>query len=260
MNYSDLALYTAICGSLGLVLLCALFAYPDRWQDKEDSGALRWGLAALLLFCVSLPFYHVQPEATFSSVLSALPTEPIWTTVLLCWLGYLVVGLVWSVAYFGIYARRLGQQYILARDAWLQANGVADLGALSPEQIDAYKKAIQTEMHSHLLYEGDFPLNPFQQKRFFLGSASVWPISMLIYFVGDLLRDVAQAVWFAIRDTVHAYWASHMALALADQALCLQYRDLVLAARVEQQPEPRLGRKRLSDGGGDGLKDMLGDY
>lgn len=122
---------------------------------------------------------------------------------------YAAIGLVWATVHFWLYAKRLGKTYVMERDRWLTANGVAAVGDLNAAQRLKFQTVlalVKDQMH----YEGDFPLKVLQQKRFFAGNVLFWPVTLFIYLLWDLLRDVALNVVYALRDQLKSWWSHVM--------------------------------------------------
>lgn len=132
---------------------------------------------------------------------------------------YAGAGLVWAVGHFWLYARRLGQVYVMERDAWLRAKGRANLEGLSVEDRASFETVL-TKVKSKMLYKGDFPLQPLQQKRFFIANSLLWPLTLAWYLFADMTVDAARYVWFALRHWIHRRWQAGMAEYLADEATC----------------------------------------
>ncbi|KWU26444.1 hypothetical protein [Burkholderia cenocepacia] len=149
--------------------------------------------------------------------------------------GYVAAGLVWAVVHFWLYARRLGQQYVMERDAWMRENGVSTLEGLAREQRKSFDKVLAA-VKSSMLYEGDFPLRPLQQKRFFAANVLLWPVTLLFYLFADLVLDVARYVSFVLRTWIQRRWESGMAEYLADDALCrAKLAEYQAASRASSQ-------------------------
>jgi hypothetical protein len=183
--------------------------------------ACLWGV--FVLFVLTVPF-----RGDFDRVGFWATVWPVWRDAahwfkspwaLAGLVGYVVAGFVWAVAYFWIYARRLGQRYVLERDIWLRDHGLTSLQALTAEQrlkFDTVVRRVKNEM----VYPGDFPLRPLQQKRFFAANLTLWPVTLLVYLVGDMALDVARQIWFVLRSWIWRRWVSGMAEYFADDALC----------------------------------------
>jgi len=153
--------------------------------------------------------------------------------------GYVAAGLVWAVVHFWLYARRLGQQYVMERDAWLVENGLTSLEGLTREQRKSFDKVLAA-VKSSMLYEGDFPLRPLQQKRFFAANVLLWPVTLLFYLLADVVLDVARHVSFVLRTWIQRRWESGMAGYLADDALCrAKLAEYQAASQAASQTETR---------------------
>jgi len=137
--------------------------------------------------------------------------------------AYLAVGVLWAMLHFWLYARRLERVYVLERELWLREHHAATVDTLSVTQWEAGFEAVIRKVKAAMLYRGDFPLLPLQQKRFLLTNVLGWPLTLAVYLVGDLMRDVAQSIWFALRDWVHRRWAAGMAQYRIDDTLCHEY-------------------------------------
>lgn len=221
---------------------------PDRYRpaQTDEDEVVHWSALCVLLWVVAIfwwvPAYMTQHGASdfnvsgfWLAVKQTLLSERTWlkagrTPLYLG--GYFVTGLVWAVVYFWVYARRLGHLYVAERDAWLARTGVKSLDGLSAEQKLKFRTVIET-VKKQMHYRGDFPLRPFQQKRFFSANLVLWPLTLACYMFGDLVVDVARSVWFALRNWIHAQWVAGMAEYHEDEVLCREF-DAALAAR---QPE-----------------------
>lgn len=219
------------------VAFIAAWLIPDRTarslsakHSPADARNLFGVLAAALAFAfiAELPsFYHQS--------FSPLPTGPAAVGNWWVWLAefksrssafavvflsvYGGAGLVWSIAHFWLYARRLGQLYVMERDAWLRARSRNSLEGLSQDE----RKEFETVLHkvtSEMLYDGEFPLQPLQQKRFFIANALLWPITLTWYLFANMALDTARYVWFALRCWIRRQWESGMTQYLEDDATC----------------------------------------
>jgi hypothetical protein len=133
---------------------------------------------------------------------------------------YAAAGFVWAIVYFWLYARRLGQHYVMERDEWMRGQQLTSLESVSAEQRADFTVKVLDKVKSHMPYDGDFPLRALQQKRFFAANVTLWPATLLFYVIGDMALDVARQVWFAFRGWIRRYWEAGMADYLADDALC----------------------------------------
>lgn len=221
-------------------LLVTLFL-PDRhWRRigaATTDGEIERGTPCLLLWALAalwfLPAYMATPGAaqfdapTFWPAVHAqlgaqrVLLESVAAPALLA--AYGAIGVVWAVVYFFLYARRLGQRYVMERDLWLREEGVDSLDGLTDAQRRRFQEVIDA-VRAEMLYRGDFPLRPLQQKRFFVSNVVLWPLTLVSYLLGDLVVDVARSVWFALRNWIHARWAAGMVEYLEDDALCRGYR------------------------------------
>ncbi|MBK3780225.1 hypothetical protein G3A43_08140 [Paraburkholderia aspalathi] len=221
------------------------FFLPDRHRSElwGDGGLIGLAMWLLVIFWWT-PAYMSQTGASHFDVPGFWPA--VWETLgrEKAWLhgglmplilgAYLVLGVVWAVVHFWIYARRLGQLYVLERDTWLAKEGVASLDDLTDEQKLGIGKVFE-KVRKSMLYKGDFPLRPFQQKRFFTANVILWPVSLLCYLLGDLVVDVARSIWFALRKWVHARYVAGMGEYREDDVICRAYA----AELATQQPENR---------------------
>lgn len=137
--------------------------------------------------------------------------------------AYAAAGLVWAVGYFWLYARRLGQKYVMERDQWMRSNQLESLGGMSALQRNDFDTTVLGKVKGDMVYEGDFPLRPLQQKRFFAANLILWPATLLGYMIGDMALDFARHVWFVLRAWIRRRWEAGMAEYLADEALCRSY-------------------------------------
>jgi hypothetical protein len=193
-----------------------------------------------------VPAYMTQHGAAnlnvpgfWPAVLQMLRTERAWLHAGLMPVilgGYFAVGLVWAVVYFWVYARRMGHLYVAERDAWLARAGVASLDSLSAEQKLKFRTVLET-VKRQMLYRGEFPLRPFQQKRFFTANLVLWPLTLACYLVGDLVVDIARSVWFALRNWIHAQWRAGMAEYLEDELTCCEYDASLAAAKGAKEAD-----------------------
>ncbi|MEX3983851.1 hypothetical protein AB4Y45_33235 [Paraburkholderia sp. EG287A] len=225
-----------------LVVAATTILMPDRYRMRTDSDDDCWSIVVTLLWLVALfwwvPAYMTQHGASdfnvpgfWPAVLQTLRSERAWVHAGLMpvFLGvYFVVGLTWAVVYFWLYARRLGHVYVVERDAWLARVGVRSLEGLSAEQKLKFRAVIGA-VQKQMLYRGDFPLRPFQQKRFFTGNLVLWPLTLVCYLLGDLVVDVARSVWFALRNWIHVKWVAGMAEYHEDEVICREYDAAVTA-------------------------------
>ena len=232
--------------ALLLLALLTTVLMPDRLGGQKDRViTLTGGLWVVsLLWCVpiylilSVPFKgdfdKVQFFATVGHVLRGAAAH-LASPWLLCILaGYGVAGLAWTIAYFWIYARRLGQQYVMERDGWMRTNNLSSLEGLTQAQRKSFKQVLEA-VQAEMLYDGDFPLRPLQQKRFFAANLTLWPVTLLVYLVGDMALDVARQIWFAMRNWIHSRWEKGMAEYLADDALCRARMAAFKASAQEAQ-------------------------
>ena len=222
-------------------LMVTLFL-PDRhWRllgARTDSGELERMTPCLLLWAIAalwfLPAYMATPGApqfdapTFWPAVHAqlsaqrVLLESIAAPALLA--AYGTIGMVWAVVYFWLYARRLGQRYVMERDLWLREEGVDSLDGLTDAQRRRFQEVLDA-VRAQMLYRGDFPLRPLQQKRFFVSNVVLWPLTLVTYLLGDLVVDVARSVWFALRGWIHGCWVVGMTEYLEDDALCRAYLE-----------------------------------
>lgn len=225
---------------LGLAILTALFI-PDRARRvaAERTGnilAAVWVLAIFwwipIMMLLSVPFRGDVTKVTRAPVEAVLSdaagnfTAPLFIAGLAV---YGCAGLAWAIAYFWLYARRLGLKYVMERDLWLRSHNLESLAGLSPELRKDFNEKVLDKVRSGMLYNGDFPLRPLQQKRFFGANLMLWPVTLLCYLLGDMALDVARQVWFAFRTWIHRYWEQGMVEYLADGELCRS----ALAAREQ---------------------------
>jgi hypothetical protein len=239
-----------------LAIAWSLFL-PDRYRDggigRVDTdrfvtrgiGLILW-LFALLWF---IPGYMSTPGAAdfdTSSASLVQGTQGYWPAVGYVfgaeygWLrhggwvplllaAYVVLGVVWAIVYFWIYARRLSYLYVLKRDAWMVEHGVTGLVDLTAEQTRKFNTVIAA-VQGEMLYRGAFPLKAGQQKRFFVANVTLWPLTLVCWLVGDFVLDVARGIWFALRGWIHRQWVKGMAQYLADEAVCKAYIEELKAA------------------------------
>lgn len=135
-------------------------------------------------------------------------------------LGYPVIGTVWAIVYFWLYARRLGQSYVQERDSWLSRHAYQRIEDIPSERHEEFKTDVLGLVQSKMIYPGDFPLRTLQQKRFFVGNFMWWPVTIAVYLLSDLVTDIARSIWFAFREMIHRHWVAGMPQYLADDAYC----------------------------------------
>jgi hypothetical protein len=227
-----------------LMLFGALFVgvwlLPDRVmraKNNEMNDADFRILARILAGAVPFAFMAALPSF-YHHVFSPLPTGAaasgnfwVWLTefhnrsrafgVVLLSL-YVGAGLVWAIVHFWLYARRLGQFYVMERGSWLQARNRSNLDGLSADERKDFQQVL-AKVKTEMLYDGEFPLQPLQQKRFFIANAVLWPVTLAWYLFADMSVDVARYVWFALRNWVHRRWEEGMADYLSDDKLAREY-------------------------------------
>lgn len=223
---------------VAFALLASLFL-PDQIRRRHPAAAtvgckLAWALAffgALILsLLLSVPYGGDVSKVTLAPFVAAFADiAPLLTSALAIagLVAYGCAGLAWAIAYFWLYARRLGLKYVMERDLWLRSHSLESLAGLTPELRKDFNEKVLDKVRSTMLYDGGFPLRPLQQKRFFGANLMLWPVTLLCYLLGDLALDVARHVWFAFRNWIHRHWEQGMAEYLADGELCRS----VLAAR-----------------------------
>lgn len=134
--------------------------------------------------------------------------------------GYPVIGTVWAIVYFWLYARRLGQCYVQERDGWLSRHAYQRIEDIPAERHDEFKTDVLGVVQSKMIYQVDFPLRTLQQKRFFVGNFMWWPVTIAVYLLSDLVTDMARTIWFALREVIHRHWVTGMPQYLEDDAYC----------------------------------------
>jgi hypothetical protein len=223
---------------LGLLTFISAWLVPDSALRKEGPEAADTRIL-LRVLSGAIPFMFLAMLPNFyRTAFPPLPTGPaaegnfwVWLTHLrdhsdtlgLVALGsYAIAGLLWSIGHFWLYARRLGQVYVMERDAWLRAQGRDNLEGLSPEERASFESVL-SKVKTTMLYDGDFPLQPLQQKRFFIANSLLWPLTLMWYLFADMTVDAARYVWFALRNWIHRRWERGMAEYLADEATCRAY-------------------------------------
>jgi hypothetical protein len=225
-----------------VVILLALFATlltPDRFLRKRADGARKADILQVSLKVAAGLWFLFIAMAQSIPHKGDIGKAPFWPQVLevlspvvsaftapLAVLGlaaYGVAGLVWSIVYFWLYARRLGQRYVMERDLWMRAHHLTSLEAVTEEQRTDFRAVVIDKVKSGMFYDGDFPLRPLQQKRFFAAHLTLWPATLLAYALGDLALDIARQIWFALRAWIRRVWEAGMAEYLADDKLCQAY-------------------------------------
>lgn len=227
-----------------LMLFGTLFAgvclLPDRvlrvknsdWSDADFRTLVRiFAGAVTFAFMALLPsFYH--------QVFSPLPTGPAASGNFWVWLTefharskafgvallsvYAGAGLVWAIVHFWLYARRLGQLYVMERDTWLQARNRTNLEGLSADERKDFQQVL-AKVKGEMLYDGEFPLQPLQQKRFFIANSVLWPVTLSWYLLADMSIDTARYVWFTLRGWIHRCWEDGMTDYISDDKLAREY-------------------------------------
>ncbi|WP_087865855.1 hypothetical protein [Comamonas thiooxydans] len=207
-------------------LLAVIFSFfvwallPKAWHSTS-----RWSVSEAAAYCFIIfilvcalfftqsdgePLFvsreTVQRIADLSAVAMASLTVGSGCAVMA---AYAAVGLVWATVHFWLYAKRLGKTYVMERDRWLTANGVAAVGDLNETQRRKFQTVLAL-VKGRMHYEGDFPLKVLQQKRFFAGNVLFWPVTLFIYLLWDLMRDVALNVVYALRDQLTSWWSHVM--------------------------------------------------
>lgn len=212
-----------------LALACTLM--PDRY----GRGASKYALIATGF--IAFGFLAYAPQ--FHADMGPLPTGDAAQGNLWVWLVefrdrpsalaltafgiYGVAGLAWAIMHFWLYARRLGQVYVMERDTWLRARSRTNLEGLTADERKAFDHVLAKVKYA-MLYDGEFPLQPLQQKRFFIANSMLWPVTLLYYLLADLAVDAARYVWFAMRNWIHRRWVAGMAEYLADDAVCRAFQ------------------------------------
>lgn len=264
---ADFILFSLFCSSAVVFGILSFVLVPDRWYykrafrgplafdttDVAPFGALV-ALSALVLVVLglSLPFFHptVKGHGTLEIARSIFESRDAYMALLSSvglWLsGYLSLGVVWGIVYFGLYATRLQRLFTETKETWLRTKGVASLEALSLKELEAYEAEVYGTVKRAMFYNGDFPLKPTQQKRFFFANAALWPISVLWYFLGEFMIDLGRAVWSAIKRVVRAYWEKQMSLYLADLELTRKYAGLMQEAMDAQRRNDRSLAKKVT--------------
>jgi hypothetical protein len=185
------------------------------------TAAVLWGV--FIEFLLTVPyrgdFDHVEFWASVSHVWKPVIAHITAPWAVTAMVSYFVVGFAWAVAYFWLYARRLGRRYVLERDIWLRAHQRTSLEGLTAELRLKFDTVVAT-VKKEMIYAGDFPLRPLQQKRFFAANLLLWPMTVLAYLVGDMALDVARHTWFRLRNWVLQRWEKGMPEFFADEALC----------------------------------------
>lgn len=191
------------------------------WLGHLIFAALMWPIAIYMVLSVQYKgdFEKVEFWAAIGTVLRHATTQLSSPAVATILAGYFAAGLAWAIVYFWLYARRLGQQYVLERDAWMQQHGLTSLEGLTPAMRKEFTVVVD-KVKTRMFYCGDFPLRPLQQKRFFAANLTLWPVTLLCYLIGDMALDVARHIWFALRHWIRRYWVRGMAECLNDEALC----------------------------------------
>jgi len=220
----ELSIYAALAVVVFAVLsVCYTIFVPDKFvRGKDSSAELVWGV---LMLTVVFLLWFFAGEGRVAALQTTFATAKPYMTASAFGAyfgGYAVIGLVWAVTYFWLYARRLGVRYVMERDNWLRANRLDKLDEITSAQRESFTTGVLGNVKREMLYDGDFPLKPLQQKRFFGVNLMLWPVTAFWYLAGDLAMDVAQRCWFVLRGWIHSKWAAAMSEYLADDALCVR--------------------------------------
>lgn len=229
---------------LVLVAILSPILVPDRltqgklfagWESTFLGAAFFWFIP--VYFVLSVPFEgdidKVPFWASVGHVLKDAQAHLSTPWVLVFATGYAVAGLAWAVLHFWLYARRLGQQYVLERDTWMREHNLKSLEGLTAEER-LWFDSVLANVQMSMIYSGDFPLRPLQQKRFFAANLLMWPLTLFAYLLGDLVLDVARHLVFVARNWLYRYWEKGMIPYFADEAYC----RAKLAALAEQVEAP----------------------
>ena len=264
---AEFILFSLACFGASVFGVLCLLLMPDRWAyERSSNGHIAFnsnerttlgafgGLALIILslMFVSLPFLHPATREHGSVETAKAIFEhradyvALMGSVATMVAGYLVGGIVWGIVYFGLYASRLQRLFNETKEAWLRNKGVTSLEALSLKDLEAYESHVYGTVKRTMFYNGDFPLKPTQQKRFFFANATLWPVSVLWYFLGEFMVDLAKSVWAAIKRVVRAYWEKKMALYLSDLAITRKYVDLLKEAKTAQRSNDRSAMDRVT--------------
>ena len=211
---------------------------PDRVMRTSGmhSGSEADARIMLRIFAGALPFAFMAALPSFyHQIFTPLPSGPAAVGNVWVWLAdlkarssafglvllsvYAVVGFAWSIAHFWLYARRLGQLYVMERDSWLRARNRTNLDGLSQDERKDFETVL-AKVKAAMLYDGEFPLQPLQQKRFFIANAVLWPATLAWYLFADMALDAARYIWFSLRGWIRRQWEAGMTQYLEDDALC----------------------------------------
>lgn len=154
-------------------------------------------------------------------------------------LAYIGIGVIWSIAFFAIYARRLGRQYRDLSNDWLKKHDFDALpDNMSEDLKDEYRLATIAPVRDNMIYTGNFPLETFDQKRFFVANVMIWPISVLSFLFGDTFLRLAGRVDAVLLTRLERRWRTHMPEVAADQDMAILYqnkiREVVLAKPLSE--------------------------
>lgn len=199
-----------------------LGGHIEKFVVGATYAALLWVIPVLMVLSIPLKGKIEEVElltalsATYSKAMPYLREEGVAS-----WIGaYVVVGGLWALIHFWLYARRLGLRYVRERDAWMQGQKLQSLDKLGPESRESFQKCVIVNVQNAMYYCGDFPLKAKQQKRFFAANLLCWPATLSYYLLSDLVVDVAARLWRVFRSRIHHTWTVGMAEYLADDALC----------------------------------------
>jgi hypothetical protein len=110
--------------------------------------------------------------------------------------GYFVVGAVWSLTKFRLYAGRLKGIFAAHKAVWLLEAGVASIEALDPAELARFRSASRERMNSAAKGYA-YPLQPSRMKSDILFWMGWWPVSILAYLLDDPFKRLLEAIYNA---------------------------------------------------------------
>lgn len=252
-------------GYVVIAVILGTFLLPERIRYLNDGRGSYMQVNPAMVFFWSIPFLWFVPPYLLTPGTGDEHFDQFWTEVGRVWQqqgefsnspylpvmigAYLVVGAIWAIAHFWLYARRLGHLYVLERDNWLSAQGGGPLEQLSNAQKAEFTKTVIGAVKEKMLYVGDFPLRPFQQKRFFTGNVLMWPATLGWYLLADLVCDIARSIWFALRRWVHAKWSVGMTEYIDDDGICRGYAEELAQIVAKQVAAAKAAKEAQSSKG-----------
>lgn len=131
--------------------------------------------------------------------------------------AYVLVGAVWSVVKWWLYALRLGDSFREFKSDFLAARSVSDVAALTPDDAEEFREAARRRMKSLTKDQASYPLRVGEHKAVLLMWSAYWPVSVCVTILDEPVR---RAFTWAYRRLNKVYES----IAVNSSA---EYRDLV---------------------------------